>query len=72
MPKSNVEYWTAKIERNVKRDAETRSKLDRLGWKSRVIWECEIVSGVASLLDELCEDDCPETTRMQPLAYRDD
>ena len=62
MPKSNVEYWQTKIERNVKRDNRTRDELDLLGWKPRVIWECEIVSGVASLLEELSEDKCPRNS----------
>ena len=57
MPKSNVEYWTAKIERNVTRDEQTRSKFISLGWKWRVIWECEIVSGVARLLKELSKEE---------------
>ena len=56
MPKSNVDYWTAKIERNVRRDDRTRFELDRLGWKSRVIWECEISSGVERLLEELSQN----------------
>ena len=60
MPKSNVEYWKTKIERNVKRDNRTRDELDRLGWKWRVIWECQIASGVASLLEELGEDKCSQ------------
>ena len=55
MPKSNLEYWTTKIESNVKRDAETRSELDLLGWKSRVIWECELASGVQDISRELSE-----------------
>ena len=53
MPKSNVDYWTAKIEGNVERDRRTRSELERLGWKWRVIWECEIASGVERLSREL-------------------
>ena len=52
-PKTNVEYWTAKIERNVNRDAQTRSELGRLGWKWQVIWECDISTGVISVLEEL-------------------
>ena len=55
MPKSNVEYWTGKINRNVKRDAQRRFELDRLGWKLRIIWECETLSGVERLLEELSE-----------------
>lgn len=42
MPKSRVEFWTAKFERNAKRDAANRRRLRRLGWKSFVIWECQL------------------------------
>ena len=55
MPKSNTEYWTAKIERNVNRDRRTRCELERLGWNFMVIWECAIASGVDHLSRELGE-----------------
>lgn len=55
MPKSNTDYWTTKIERNTKRDAQARSALDNLGWKWRVIWECEIEPGVRRISEELRE-----------------
>ena len=60
MPKSNTEYWTAKIERNVNRDRRTRCELERLGWKCRVVWECEIASGVNHVLMELDEGGHPQ------------
>lgn len=41
-PKSNVEYWKSKILRNQQRDKETILKLQQLGWKVVIIWECEI------------------------------
>ena len=31
MPKSNAEYWTGKIDGNVKRDLRTRDRLEDLG-----------------------------------------
>ena len=55
MPNSNVEYWTAKIERNVNRDRETRDELERMGWRHRVIWECQVDDGVEVLCKELAE-----------------
>lgn len=55
MPSSNVEYWNAKIERNVNRDYQTRRELERLGWKWRVIWECDILTGVERISTELNE-----------------
>ena len=39
-PKSNLDYWTAKFERNRRRDAENRSELRAMGWKPLVVWEC--------------------------------
>ena len=42
VPKTNREYWTAKIARNVERDCVNRERLHALGWKSMVVWECEL------------------------------
>lgn len=41
-PKSNLAYWRKKLDRNVKRDRSNLGKLRRLGWRSAVVWECEI------------------------------
>lgn len=41
-PKSNVEFWKKKFERNMERDEENQKELRELGWKVVVVWECEI------------------------------
>jgi DNA mismatch endonuclease (patch repair protein) len=41
MPKTHDDYWQKKLGRNVERDAKNYEKLDELGWKVLVIWECE-------------------------------
>lgn len=41
-PKSNTEYWIAKFDRNVKRDAENLRRLQDEGWRVHVVWECEL------------------------------
>jgi DNA mismatch endonuclease (patch repair protein) len=41
IPKSRKEYWSLKLRGNVRRDHKNLRKLRRLGWKVRVIWECE-------------------------------
>jgi DNA mismatch endonuclease, patch repair protein len=41
LPKSNVPYWTAKLGRNVERDAEHIAALRRARWKVLVVWDCE-------------------------------
>src|SRR5688572_3301141 len=40
-PKSNSEYWSQKLERNVKRDRTHARELRRRGYRVFVVWECE-------------------------------
>lgn len=40
-PKSRLDYWLPKLERNVSRDAKVQARLAELGWDALVIWECE-------------------------------
>jgi len=42
IPVQNREYWTRKVARNMERDSKTQAALESLGWKSLVVWECEI------------------------------
>ena len=41
-PKSNVEYWQTKRFRNVARDKENLKAYKKEGWKTLLVWECEI------------------------------
>ncbi len=41
-PRANAAYWTAKIARNVERDARNRAELEASGWQVHVVWECEM------------------------------
>ena len=42
LPKTNTPYWHAKIERNRERDSRNVRALRRAGWKTLVVWECEL------------------------------
>lgn len=42
LPKQNAEYWANKIARNKERDATHLAALKELGWRSLIIWECEL------------------------------
>jgi DNA mismatch endonuclease (patch repair protein) len=42
MPKSNRDYWTAKITRNATRDARNGECLQAMGWSVLTLWECEL------------------------------
>jgi DNA mismatch endonuclease, patch repair protein len=44
-PKSNLDYWLPKLERNQKRDKRVRRQLRRAQWSSLVVWECQVASG---------------------------
>ena len=42
LPKSNVEFWQNKIERNRVRDVEEQRQLASMGWHCITIWECQL------------------------------
>ena len=57
VPKSNLEYWIPKLERNKTRDKRNIRELKTLGWDVLVIWECElkdILSVEKRLINYLC------------------
>lgn len=42
LPTSNIEYWGKKIPENVERDKKKIEKLEKIGWRVIVVWQCEI------------------------------
>jgi DNA mismatch endonuclease (patch repair protein) len=42
IPKSNRDFWVAKIRRNKERDKEEQRKLAKMGWHCITVWECEL------------------------------
>ena len=42
IPKTNREFWVAKIRRNKERDKEEQNKLAAMGWHCITVWECEL------------------------------
>jgi DNA mismatch endonuclease, patch repair protein len=49
-PRSNVDFWTSKLDRNRERDQTNRQQLEALGWKVQTIWECTLDKGVQQIL----------------------
>jgi len=41
-PESNKDFWLPKLERNKARDTDNLNKLDEMGWKVLVIWQCQL------------------------------
>jgi len=42
VPKSNTSYWIPKLKKNVTRFKENLDRLDTMGYRTAVIWECEL------------------------------
>lgn len=55
IPLSNQNYWIPKIKRNIERDKNNIIKLEEMGWKVIIVWECELKKRTAEeRLQKLC------------------
>ena len=52
-PKSNVDFWKKKIQRNRARDKEDKENLVDLGWHTIRIWEHEIKDSLEEVIDRI-------------------
>jgi DNA mismatch endonuclease, patch repair protein len=41
-PKTREAWWREKIEGNINRNNHVVAELEELGWKTSIIWECEL------------------------------
>ena len=48
VPKTNTEFWVAKVARNQERDQEVWRQLEAKGWFVIIVWECELKKKVLS------------------------
>jgi len=54
VPKSRKDFWLAKFERNIARDAAAYVALEQAGWRVIVVWECTLRNnGRQTILAEL-------------------
>lgn len=54
-PKSNADWWRAKLDRNMARDLETTDRLTSEGWTVLRFWEHEDPIAVADLVAQAVE-----------------
>ena len=61
LPKSRLDFWQPKLEGNRRRDLRNEMELRSLGWKSMIVWECEIrdETALAARLRDFLDDDPP-------------
>lgn len=63
LPKSNVEYWVAKFERNVERDRRTKQQLEDMGWICIEIWEHQLKKKKLEETERLLAEELEKTGR---------
>jgi DNA mismatch endonuclease (patch repair protein) len=56
-PKSNTEFWSSKLARNVERDAAAAEALRTLGWRVFTVWECDLSEARLTQLAEAIRSD---------------
>ena len=61
LPKSRLDFWLPKLERNAERDAENSARLKALGWDEMIVWECQVTKANLPVLSEnirkfLCDE----------------
>jgi DNA mismatch endonuclease, patch repair protein len=55
IPNSSENYWSNKILKTQTRDIENIKKLESLGWKVIIIWECQLKSDSERILKNLLD-----------------
>ena len=54
VPKSNVEFWKAKVARNQERDLLNTQRLESIAWNVITVWECELAkANLATAMDRI-------------------
>lgn len=59
IPKSRISFWQEKLESNRQRDEDNRTRLEELGWRVLVVWECQLsdLQGTADIVKGFLNDE---------------
>lgn len=59
LPKSHLDFWLPKLEGNRARDLVNVEKLEAMGWRVLIVWECELgrKEQLSNILHRFIEDD---------------
>ena len=57
VPKTNTEFWVAKVARNQERDQVVWRMLEAKGWSVVIVWECELKKArLDATVDRVCTE----------------
>jgi DNA mismatch endonuclease (patch repair protein) len=55
-PKTRVEFWSEKFRRNVERDQENLVALCKEGWRTAILWQCQLSGkSLGASIDKLAD-----------------
>ncbi|MNJ34468.1 Very short patch repair protein [compost metagenome] len=59
LPKTRVEFWQDKIDRNRQRDRVNIASLEATGWRVLTVWQCELkfIERLANRLNEFIQSE---------------
>ncbi|MBK5932560.1 very short patch repair endonuclease [Rhodovulum imhoffii] len=60
LPSTRQEFWQEKLSRNAQRDQEVQGRLSEMGWRSMVVWECELKPARLEALVTQIRAGCPD------------
>jgi DNA G:T-mismatch repair endonuclease len=46
LPATNYEFWKEKLEKNKERDKSDILRLQDMGWKVVIVWQCELKNSI--------------------------
>ena len=53
LPKTNVDFWREKMERNICNDRSHQHQLREMGWNVIVLWECELKRDFVQVMESV-------------------
>jgi len=53
IPDNNRDFWKKKLNLTVKRDAQNKLDLKRLGWNVLIVWECDLLNSLDETMDHV-------------------
>ena len=56
IPKTNVDYWENKFQKNIANDNKNKRELRKLGYKVIVVWECELKKNFEKRMGKLIKE----------------
>ena len=55
IPRTHTSYWEEKLRRNVERDKNVFNQLEKAGWQSMRLWECDIHQSLDWCVNQVCQ-----------------